>query len=199
MEINEVAEQIAEFEKKEEKQDIFRRKVALLISVLALLLAVTALGGNKTTKELLGASIEASDVWNFYQAKTIRQTAYLLAAEEGDSWLSSTALPDPAKQALAERVKQYRDTVARYESEANGTGKKELKEKAEAIEHRRAEAEHREHGFSLAEAMLQIAIVLASAAVASGARLLVNLAAGLGAIGGLLSINAFLLLVTLPF
>ena len=128
MEINEVAEQIAEFEKKEEKQDIFRRKVALLISVLALLLAVTALGGNKTTKELLGASIEASDVWNFYQAKTIRQTAYLLAAEEGDSWLSSTALPDPAKQALAERVKQYRDTVARYESEANGTGKKELKE-----------------------------------------------------------------------
>ncbi|HLN24690.1 MAG TPA: DUF4337 domain-containing protein [Patescibacteria group bacterium] len=199
MEVNEVAEQIAEFEKKEEKEDGYRRMVAVLISVLALLLAITALGSNRTSKELFTANIRASDTWNFYQAKTIRQTAFSLAADEAESLGSIPNLSPEAKTALAAKAQKYRDTATRYESEADGTGKKELMLKAREIEHQREEAEHREHYFGFAEAMLQIAIVLASAAVASGVRFLVGLSVGLGVFGLLLSINAFTLLVALPF
>ena len=199
MEIEDVAEQVAEFEKKEEKEDSFRRMVAVLISVLALLLAITALGSNRTSKELFGASIQASDTWSFYQAKTIRQTAFLLAADEADSLGAIPNLPPEAKAALTAKAQKYRDTATRYESEADGTGKRELMAKAREIEHQREEAEHQEHYFGFAEAMLQIAIVLASAAVASGVRFLVGFSAGLGLFGLLLSINAFTLLVALPF
>jgi hypothetical protein len=198
-EIKEIAEGIAEFEKKEEKEDGFRRMVAVLISVLALLLAITALGSNRTNKELFGASIQASDTWGFYQAKTIRQTAFALAADEADGLAAIPGLPPEAKATLTGKAQKYRDTVLRYESEADGTGKKELMDKAREIEHQRVEAEHREHFFGIAEALLQIAIVLASAAVASGVRFLVGFAGVFGLSGLLLSINAFTLLVALPF
>ena len=199
MEINEIADTIAEHEAKEEKADVSRRRVALLISALAMVLAITALGGNKTTKLLIASSIEASDTWAFFQAKTLRQTILTLSADDVEGQLAASRdLPADVRQAFEARIKKYRDTAARYESEADGTGRKELAEKARHIDHEREIAEKREASFAFAEALLQIAIVLASAAVASGVRFLVKGAAVVGLAGTIMAINAFFLLVDIP-
>ncbi len=199
MEINEIADTIAEHEAKEEKEHVGRRRVALLISALAMVLAITALGGNKTTKQLIALSIESSDTWAFFQAKTLRQAVLSLSADDAEGQLAAGHdLPAEVRLGFEARIKKYRDTATRYESEADGSGRKELMAKARHIEHEREIAEKREASFAYAEALLQIAIVLASAAVASGVRFLVKGAAAVGVIGTLLAINAFFLLVEIP-
>src|SRR5919202_1032757 len=65
----------------------FRQRAAIGIGVLAMLLAITGLGGANATKEMLNANIQASDTYAFYQAKNIRQTSNQLAADELESML----------------------------------------------------------------------------------------------------------------
>jgi hypothetical protein len=198
MEISEIAETIAEREAKDEHEEGFRRRTALLISVLAMILAITALGSNKTSKELIGSAIAASDTWAFYQAKGVRQTATRLAADEVETLLAEPNSPPEVHKLLESRLTRYRDAITHYETEADGTGRKELAVKAQKLEHERDLAEVREGHFAFAEGLLQIAIVLASAGVTTGARFLVKGAGVLGSLGTLLSIDAFTLLVVLP-
>ena len=54
--------------------------VALLISVLALVLAFSETLGKGAQTNALALNIEASNLWNFFQAKTIRQTVLRTAA-----------------------------------------------------------------------------------------------------------------------
>ena len=55
--------------------------VALLISVLALVLAFSETLGKAAQTNALALNIEASNLWAFFQAKTIRQTVLRTAAE----------------------------------------------------------------------------------------------------------------------
>src|SRR6266436_168544 len=57
------------------------RKIALLISVIALLLAISETLGKSAQTVGIELNIKASDTWNFFQAKTIRQTTLRTAAE----------------------------------------------------------------------------------------------------------------------
>src|SRR5437762_13526086 len=65
----------------------FRRRAAVAIGVLAMLLAISGLGGGNATKEMLNANIQASDTYAFYQAKAIRQTSNQLAADQLEALL----------------------------------------------------------------------------------------------------------------
>src|SRR5579859_483921 len=65
----------------------FRKRVGILIGVLAVILAVTETAGNASMKETINSNIEASDSYAFYQARNIRQTATRLAADELDALL----------------------------------------------------------------------------------------------------------------
>lgn len=175
-------------------------KVALYIAALAAVLAINALGGNNAGKAMVGASIEASDSWAFYQAKTVRQTVYLLAADELELQLATQPkLPEPVKASFNERIAKYRSTVQRYESEADGTGKKELMAKAQAFEAQRDLAQKQDPYFDYAEALLQIAIVLASAGIAANRKSLVTGSYAVGALGAFLTLDAFTLWIPLPF
>lgn len=53
--------------------------------------------------------------------------------------------------------------------------------------------------FDYAEVLLQIAIVMATIAIIAGSRAIFGFAVGAAALGALLSLNGFLLLVRLPF
>ena len=64
----------------EHSDDGFRRLAAIYLGVVAMLLAISSLGGGKATKEMLNAAIHASDTYAFAQAKYLRETAYELAA-----------------------------------------------------------------------------------------------------------------------
>src|SRR5271166_195661 len=57
------------------------KKIALLIAILALCLAFSETLGKSAQTAALSQNIEASDLWNFFQAKTIRQTVLRTAAE----------------------------------------------------------------------------------------------------------------------
>lgn len=57
------------------------KKIALLISIIALFLALAEMFGKSAQTEGLSLNIKASDTWNFFQAKTIRQTTLRTAAQ----------------------------------------------------------------------------------------------------------------------
>ena len=50
------------------------KKIALLVAVLAALLAISEMGGKSSQTKALSSHIDASNLWTFFQAKTIRQT-----------------------------------------------------------------------------------------------------------------------------
>jgi Domain of unknown function (DUF4337) len=195
------AEEAAEMMDRDREQDQFKRRAAVVIAIFAMLLAITGLGGQNATKEALNSNIHSSNDFNFFQAKNMRQTAYILAADELElAWSSDPQLPDDAKAALRRKVEDYRRTIARYETEPEtGEGKKELMAKAREHEQKRDRALKQDPYFDYAEALLQIAIVLISVAIVAEQVWLAYVGGGLGIIGTLLMINGYLLLVELPF
>jgi hypothetical protein len=159
------------------------KKIALLISVMALLLALAEMFGKSAQTEGISFNIKASDAWNFFQAKTIRQTTLRTAAQA--LALEAARTPDQAsKAALLKQADDWMNTVARYESDpVEKDGRKELRAQAEAYEHQRDTHLARYHHYEFASAAYQIGIVLASAAVITGIMALVYAAMGLGVIG----------------
>src|SRR6476661_224566 len=102
------------------------KQIALLISVLALFLAFSETLGKAAQTEGIGLNIKASDTWNFFQAKTIRQTTLRTAAEAMATELP-IALNEEARAAMTKQIEAWRATVARYESDpAVRDGRKEL-------------------------------------------------------------------------
>ncbi|TMK00543.1 MAG: DUF4337 domain-containing protein [Alphaproteobacteria bacterium] len=158
------------------------KKIALLISVMALLLALAEMFGKSAQTEGISFNIKASDSWNFFQAKTIRQTTLRTAAQA--LALEAATAPDQARAALLKQADDWMNTVARYESDpVEKDGRKELRAQAEAYEHQRDTQLARYHHYEFASAAYQIGIVLASAAVITAIMALVYAAIGLGVIG----------------
>ena len=191
-------QEAAEEERSAEEQ--FRRRAAVMIGVLAMLLAISSLGGDNAAQEVTQANILATDTWAFFQARNIRQTDYQLAADELELMLlSQPSLPPEAQQQVQQRLERYKATVARYESDpVEGEGKRELAERARGYEASRARAEEQDNNFDYAQALFQIAIVLGSVSIVATSRRLLWLCLGLGAIASLLTLNGFFLLVSLP-
>jgi Domain of unknown function (DUF4337) len=142
----------------------------------------------------------ASNYFTFYQAKNMRQTSLVLAADELElGWLNDPSLPDTVKQAMRARLEQYRKTIDRYESEADTQeGKKELIARAKEHESKRDHALKQDPYFDYAEALLQIAIVLISVSIIANLAWLAFFGGTVGLIGALLTINGFYLLVEIP-
>jgi hypothetical protein len=144
------------------------KKIALLISVLALFLAFSETLGKSEQTAAIAENIKASDTWNFFQAKTIRQTALRASADGLAAQLPGIA-NDEAKAAVAKQIETWRATAARYESDPKEKdGRKELRAQAERYEHSRDTHLARYHQFEFASAAFQIGIVLASAEVITG-------------------------------
>jgi hypothetical protein len=160
--------------------DPSNKKVALLIAVLALLLAFSETLGKSAQTEALSQNIEASNLWSFFQAKTIRMTVLRTAADEAD--LRGASLAGEAKQALTKRVEEWRATAARYDNEPK-EGRKDLAQRAAAAEQKRDRALAAYHHYESASGALQIAIVLASAEVITGVAFLLWISGALGVLG----------------
>jgi len=181
-------------------RDNFRRRAAVCIGILAMLLAISGLGGGNATKEMLNANIQASDTFAFYQAKNIRQTSNQLAADSLEAvLLSQPDLSDDARAQIQARIDSYKASVARYESEpATGEGKQELLQTAGMYVQRRDRAARQDPNFDYAQSLFQIAIVLGSVSIVATSRRLLLVALGLGTVATLLMLNGFLLIVDLP-
>ena len=204
MEATEIAEKIhgEEHEVHSAEADAnFRKFTGIYLGIVAMLLAITALGGSNATKTMLNSNIQASDIYGYYQAKNIRQTVYQLTAEQLDSELLALPdIPEAARAKIEDRIKRYRERVDRYETDpSTGDGKKELLAKAKEFEAKRDRAAERDPNFDFAEALFQISIVLGSVSIVAASRPLVHLSGILAIAGTLLMINGYFLLVHLPF
>ena len=179
----------------ERKRD---RWVAIYISVLAVLLAIAATGSNDAMKTAQQAGFQVNDNYAFYQAKTIRQQQFKLASDTlGLKPLETPNLPEETLKHLQAKKADYDKEVARLESDAKN-GKLELLAKAESCENERslALAQHPYYDYSMA--MLQIAIVLASASIITGTRLLLAGSGAVGLFGILLFLNGYTLFYGMP-
>jgi len=151
--------------------------IALLISVLALVLAISEMLGKSAQTQAIVANVEASSLWSFFQAKTIRQTIARTAAEAMRAEAGEKLSPAAQRQ-----IENWLKTVERYQSEPDtGEGRKELSERAKAAEQRRHVNLAAYHNYEVASAAVQIAIVMASASIITTIPALAWIAGALGA------------------
>lgn len=160
------------------------KKIALLIAVIALFLALSETLGKSAQTNSIAKNVEASNLWSFFQAKTIRMTTLRTAAEQTET--QAATLPDAAqREAFVKRVDDWKKTAARYDDEpSTNEGRKQLSARAQHAEHDRDLAMAKYHHFEVASAAFQIAIVLASAAIITSMIALAWIA-GLLSLGGL--------------
>ncbi|MGA7454810.1 MAG: DUF4337 domain-containing protein [Rhodoplanes sp.] len=160
------------------------KQIALLIAVIALFLALSETFGKSAQTSAISENVEASNLWAFFQAKTIRKTA-VLTASEALAIETETSADPTVKAAMTKQIEAWRATASRYDDEPEtGEGRKQLMARAQAVEHTRDINMAKYHHFELASAAFQLGIVLASAAVITGIMALA-FAAGALSIGGL--------------
>lgn len=161
------------------------KKIALLIAVLALFLAISETLGKGAQTESISKNVEAANLWAFFQAKSIRRTVVVTAAEQGK--LTLAAADEAQKPPVQKQIEDWTKTAQRYRSEPEtGEGTEQLAEKAKHAEHARDEATAKYHHFELASAAFQIGIVLASATIITGM-------IALAYVGGVLTIGGLIM------
>jgi Domain of unknown function (DUF4337) len=143
-------------------------RIALLIAIIALCLALSETLGKGAQTESISKNVEASNLWAFFQAKSIRRTTVQTAAEQAKLGLGVS--PDETtKAAVQKQIDDWQKTAARYRSEPEtGEGSEQLSERAKHAEEERDLAEAKYHHYELASAAFQIGIVLASATIITG-------------------------------
>ena len=165
------------------------KRVGLLIIGLAVVLAIVEMAGKEAQFASIASNIDTADLYAFYQAKTVRMTVVRTAVE------SAQAI-EPPSASMAERDKQlaaWKDEIDRLNSDPQGgEGRKELLEHAKEKQAERDHEIHAYHNYEYAAAALQLAIVLASAAVITNIIWLEVGAAGLGVLGLLLGLLGWL-------
>lgn len=162
-----------------EREVQLKDKAGWVITVLAALLAINTLFGGNNSSRVLNNTISANDVWAFYQAKSIKQTQYEIAALQAGN------------AGNQEEAEKFAAKAAGYESDpASGEGKKELRAKALALEEERTAARQRSPWYTYAGSFLQIAIVLLSASILSVSNRLFMASIAVGATGALLMSQA---------
>jgi hypothetical protein len=180
----------------EKAESQFGRRVALVTAVFAVILAIAALGGNHAMKEMLLAQQQSSDQWAFYQAKVIREHQYRgqKLRLEADLLERGATMKPEARQKLEALLKKFDEEEKRYNAE-----KKDIEKEAKRLEHERDVYQTRDPYFLLAEALLQIAIVMSSVSILARSRLIFFFSLALAVVGVVLTANGYLLAFKLPF
>src|SRR6266446_1637482 len=174
----------------EQAENRFSRRVALVTAVFA------ALGGNHAMKEMLLSQQQSSDQWAFYQAKVIREHLYRgqKLRLEADLVERDATLKPEARKKLEGLLAKLEEEEKRYNVE-----KKDIEKAAKALEHQRDGFAVRDPYFLVAEALLQIAIVMSSVSILARSGLIFSFSLGLAVIGAALTLNGYFMLFQLPF
>ena len=155
-----------------EREAQIKDRAGWVITVIALLLAITTYMSSGFSSKILSNTIKANDTWNFYQAKSIKQSI-----TEGQ--LEATT--------DIKRKEILQAKIDRYESDPDkGEGKKELMAKALKIEAERDEAKKHTPWLTFAAMAFQLAIVLLSASILAVDKRMFWGSLGVSAIGAIL-------------
>jgi hypothetical protein len=183
-------------ELEEKSRDAFSKKVALFTAFYAVILAICALGGNNSMKEMLLAQQEASNQWAYYQAKNVREYLYRIEKDRLETQIverGETMKPAALKHYKAE-IQKVSDEDARLSKD-----KQEISVEAKKQEHERDVNRSKDPYFDFGEALMQIAIVMSSVAIIASSRPVFVFSIGTAVFGSLFTLNGFLLIFRLPF
>jgi hypothetical protein len=128
-----------------EREAKIKDKAGFVIVFLAALLAINTMIGGSNSSKIQNNTIQANNMWAWYQAKNVRGVLYEINAAE-------TQIPANRDKFIAEKERMDKD-------------KKEIMEKAKALEAERDEAKKRSPWFTWGGSILQIAIVLLTASI----------------------------------
>ena len=189
-------------EQSEERRQSSKKWTALIISIMAMVLAINNVGGGNSAKEATRHNIEASNYYAFYQAKSIKEHQLKVAANQLSDFsglllgYKAGSKEDTVLAAFNSRVLEYANEIYRYESDKeSGEGKKQLLEKAKEHEAERDHALKQDPWFDYAEGILQIGIVLLSISILASMPILTVAGGILGLIGTACMLNGFFLFV----
>jgi Domain of unknown function (DUF4337) len=137
-----------------EREAKIKDKAGMVINVFALLLAVNVWYGGKLSSTVMNNTIKASDVYAFYQAKSLKQS------------LAEQNLYEAQRSGDKARAAEMTAKIEKYESDPkSGEGKKELLAKANKLEAERDDAKLRSPWIGYASTAYQMAIVILSASI----------------------------------
>jgi hypothetical protein len=171
MEANEAQELQEQAEHAEHAASL--RPVALTMTVLAVLVAVTTVLGHRTHTEAIlfqtRAAVEqnlASDEWAYYQAKKINSND----TELNENLLGVLALAD--KDSAHKLEKKYADRQQKWATDLK-EGEEKAREHEKGVrefEQKVEEAEHKANYFDFGEALLEIGLVISSVTLLTSSR-----------------------------
>lgn len=174
----------------------FSKRVALTTAIYAVLLAITSLGGNNATKEMMLSQQMSNNQWSYYQAKSIKESFALDRRASVEAILAErgAAMTPAARMVFERRRDAAASDEARYAKE-----KGQILAEAKTLEKDRDIGRAKDPYFDFGEVLLQLAIVTASTAILSGSSPVYLFSIVMAAFGAVLSLNGFLQLFTLPF
>lgn len=177
MEANEVREFTEQVEQGGEKS---LTHVSLIISVLAVLVALVTVLGHRVHTETMLLQTKAADHWNEYQSRKLRVQELQVASD------MLTLLPTSNAPAVQARLQSYNGNVAKWnqELEEGSTEARRLEDEVKVTEAKGAR-------FDLGEALLQISIVLASITLLTRQQRYVGAGVALGLAGIVAACTAF--------
>lgn len=181
------------------------RWIGVYIGILAVTLALCSMGGGNAAKDATLKNIEAANTWAFFQAKNMRRHTLRLAKSDLEILLvTQPGLTDDARTAVERKIADYAKqeeilTKDPEKPEAQREGLDQLWEKGKRLEAERDVAMRKDPYFDYGEALLQIAIVLASIALITNGAALLAVSGVLAGLGVICTANGFMLFANLPF
>jgi hypothetical protein len=174
--IDEAIEKAEEAEKSERAiEKKFRNRVSILVGIFAVLLAIVHVEAASSARESLLKTVQASDTYNYMQAKIIREAVFKTAAQE----------PSLEPAARAELLKE---AARQRNPDKAGHGIAQLQPQADKLRDEGETASQRSEWYELAETAMQVAIVLLSIALVARSWAIVAGAASLAGVGVILAL-----------
>jgi hypothetical protein len=152
--------------------------VSLTMAVLAVCVAVVSLLGHRAHTEEVVLQAKASDQWEYYQAKNIRQ--------HEDELFADLATVVGSKDA-GEMVKFHEKSA--LEAERYKHEKGEIQDEARKLEGEVAMERSRADRYDLAEVFLEIGLVITSITLLSGRRIFWHLGIVLSVVGAIVAVS----------
>lgn len=153
-----------------EKEAKIKDKAGFVIVFLAALLAINTMIGGSNSSKIQNNTIQANNMWAWYQAKNVRGVLYEISAAEANK-------PENRDKFLAEAKRMSDD-------------KKDIMEKAKLLELERDEAKKRSPWFTWSGSILQISIVLLTASILAASMAMFYVSTVVGVAGALIVTQA---------
>lgn len=174
--IDEAIEEVQQADAKERAiEKRFRDRVSILIGLFAVLLAVIHVEAAGNARESVLKTIEASDTYDYMQAKIIREAVVKTAAQ-------SQSYDSGARAGLLAQADKLR------QPDAKGHGIVQLQANADKLREEGEKASKKGEWYEFAETAMQVAIVLLSIALVARSRAIVLGAVGLASLGVAMSL-----------